>query len=184
MTFLKVSNFLSSPTRLATCRPTTPNTPSWETTDQHLSIGSWCPLVALISEAHVNTPHAALHLALQSYILISSLPTRPLSLPTARVSSRKFLLLERLLDMTTIQGTLMMFVSSPHIRNCHHTRMTLCVLVERNGYNVLPTATFANGTAIPNGQYKILIRALKIAGDATNLASYESWLSPPIEVAA
>lgn len=42
---------------------------------------------------------------------------------------------------------------------------------------------FANGTAIPNGQYRILIRALKITGDAKD-NDYESWLSPIIGIRA
>ncbi|KAJ6625831.1 subtilisin-like protease [Mycena sp. CBHHK59/15] len=49
---------------------------------------------------------------------------------------------------------------------------------------VLLTNTFANGTVIPNGTYKILLRALKVTGDPTNEADYESWLSPIIGVAA
>jgi len=49
---------------------------------------------------------------------------------------------------------------------------------------VLLTNTFANGTVIPNGSYKILLRALKVTGDPTNEADYETWLSPIIGVAA
>jgi len=43
---------------------------------------------------------------------------------------------------------------------------------------------FANGTTIPNGSYKVLLRSLRVTGDATNEADYESWLSPIIGVAA
>ncbi|KAJ7187915.1 subtilisin-like protease [Mycena filopes] len=43
---------------------------------------------------------------------------------------------------------------------------------------------FANGTVIPNGSYKVLLRALRVTGDATNEADYESWLSPIIGVTA
>ncbi|KAG8859613.1 hypothetical protein FRB91_007499 [Serendipita sp. 411] len=48
------------------------------------------------------------------------------------------------------------------------------------GYSTfaLMNATFANKTAIPNGRYKILLRALKITGDLTAQEDYESWLSP------
>ncbi|KAJ7693337.1 pyrolysin [Mycena rosella] len=49
---------------------------------------------------------------------------------------------------------------------------------------VVLTNTFANGTVIPNGSYKVLLRALKVTGDATNEADWESWLSPIIGVAA
>ncbi|KAI0063549.1 pyrolysin [Artomyces pyxidatus] len=37
---------------------------------------------------------------------------------------------------------------------------------------------FANGTDIPNGSYRILIRALKVTGDPSLEADFESWLSP------
>lgn len=43
---------------------------------------------------------------------------------------------------------------------------------------------FANGTVIPNGSYKVLLRALRVTGDPTNEADYESWLSPIINVKA
>ena len=46
----------------------------------------------------------------------------------------------------------------------------------------LDTPTFANGTTIPNGTYKLLLRALKVTGDPTNEADFESWLSPIIGV--
>ncbi|EKM54703.1 uncharacterized protein PHACADRAFT_258717 [Phanerochaete carnosa HHB-10118-sp] len=44
------------------------------------------------------------------------------------------------------------------------------------------TPTFANGSTIPNGLYKVLLRALKVTGDPTNEADFESWLSPIIGV--
>lgn len=52
--------------------------------------------------------------------------------------------------------------------------------LEYNGYNYFApaTPTFANGTAIPNGRYKILLRALKITGDPTKESDYDAWLSP------
>ena len=43
---------------------------------------------------------------------------------------------------------------------------------------------FANNTKIPNGQYRILLRALRITGDPTIEGDYESWLSPIINVNA
>ncbi|KAH9484870.1 Minor extracellular protease vpr [Psilocybe cubensis] len=39
---------------------------------------------------------------------------------------------------------------------------------------------FANGTAVPSGAYRILLRALRVTGDATRQEDYESWLSPVI----
>ncbi|KAJ7045889.1 subtilisin-like protease, partial [Mycena alexandri] len=46
------------------------------------------------------------------------------------------------------------------------------------------TNTFANGTIVPNGSYRILLRSLRVTGDPTNEADYESWLSPILGVAA
>lgn len=46
----------------------------------------------------------------------------------------------------------------------------------------LPAAQFANGTTIPNGLYKLLMRVLKITGDPANEADYEVFLSPEIGV--
>ncbi len=43
---------------------------------------------------------------------------------------------------------------------------------------------FANGTAIPDGLYKILFRALKVTGDAHSEADFESFLSPIVGVFA
>ncbi|KAH6897589.1 pyrolysin [Coprinopsis sp. MPI-PUGE-AT-0042] len=52
------------------------------------------------------------------------------------------------------------------------------------GYNalvwVLPE--YANGTRIEPGNYRILLRALKMTGDASKDEDYESWLSPVIGV--
>ncbi|KAI0088133.1 subtilisin-like protease [Irpex rosettiformis] len=50
-----------------------------------------------------------------------------------------------------------------------------------NLFDVTPP-TFANGTKIPNGQYKILLRALKVTGNPGNESDFESWLSPTIGV--
>ncbi|RPD78695.1 subtilisin-like protease [Lentinus tigrinus ALCF2SS1-7] len=52
------------------------------------------------------------------------------------------------------------------------------------GFNELsiPTPQFANGTTIPNGSYRILLRALKVTGDPTKEEDFESWLSPVIGV--
>ncbi|KAK7032714.1 minor extracellular protease vpr [Favolaschia claudopus] len=44
--------------------------------------------------------------------------------------------------------------------------------------------TFANGTTIRSGSYKVLLRALRVTGDPTNEADYESWLSPIIGISA
>ncbi|KAF8893560.1 subtilisin-like protease [Infundibulicybe gibba] len=44
--------------------------------------------------------------------------------------------------------------------------------------------TFANGTTIPNGLYRVLLRALKATGDPTKEEDFESWLGPIIGVQA
>jgi len=48
----------------------------------------------------------------------------------------------------------------------------------------LSTPTFLNGTTIPNGTYKFLLRALKITGNVKKQEDYESWLSLPFTIAA
>ena len=52
---------------------------------------------------------------------------------------------------------------------------------EFNEFAISPPV-FANGTTIPNGQYRILLRALKVTGDPTDEEDFESWLSPVIGV--
>ena len=53
-------------------------------------------------------------------------------------------------------------------------------------FNVLSInePVFANGTEIPNGLYKILLRVLKVTGDIESNDDYESWLSPIVGVTA
>jgi len=53
-----------------------------------------------------------------------------------------------------------------------------------NGYTAVDfeEPTFANGTTIPNGQYRVLLRALRVTGDPTNEADYDSWLSPIVGI--
>ncbi|CAE6487820.1 unnamed protein product [Rhizoctonia solani] len=46
-----------------------------------------------------------------------------------------------------------------------------------NGYSAVQVTAFANGTAIPDGSYKILLRALKITGDVKVEKDYEVWTS-------
>jgi hypothetical protein len=56
--------------------------------------------------------------------------------------------------------------------------------VSNGGWTTVPvrSARFANGTRIPNGRYKLLMRALKVTGDRGKEGDYESWLSPPFGV--
>ncbi|KAJ7282961.1 subtilisin-like protease [Mycena rebaudengoi] len=44
------------------------------------------------------------------------------------------------------------------------------------------SGTFANGTRVNDGQYRVLLRALKVAGNPKNEEDYESWMSPQIGV--
>ncbi|CEL53477.1 Minor extracellular protease vpr OS=Bacillus subtilis (strain 168) GN=vpr PE=1 SV=1 [Rhizoctonia solani AG-1 IB] len=53
---------------------------------------------------------------------------------------------------------------------------------DTNGYSAYQITQFANGTAIPDGSYKILLRALKITGDPIKEEDYEVWTSPEIDV--
>lgn len=46
----------------------------------------------------------------------------------------------------------------------------------------LDTPTFANGTIIPNGLYRLLIRSLRVTGNPDREEDYEAWLSPIIGV--
>ncbi|KAK0476848.1 subtilisin-like protease [Armillaria novae-zelandiae] len=54
------------------------------------------------------------------------------------------------------------------------------------GYNTIAmkSPVFANGTTIPNGSYKFLLRALKVTGDPRQEEDFESWLSPVIRIVA
>lgn len=54
-----------------------------------------------------------------------------------------------------------------------------------NGYTSYPfeVMAFANGTQVPNGSYRFLVRALRVTGDPEQNSDYESWLSPVVGVA-
>ncbi|KAF8757270.1 Subtilisin-like protein, partial [Rhizoctonia solani] len=58
---------------------------------------------------------------------------------------------------------------------------TLGVLFQED-YPSLQVTAFANGTAIPNGSYKILVRALKITGNPKKEEDYEVWTSSTVVV--
>ena len=53
-----------------------------------------------------------------------------------------------------------------------------------NGFHSfdMEEAVFANGTAIPNGMYRVLLRVLKVTGDRRKQEDYETWLSPIVGV--
>jgi len=53
-----------------------------------------------------------------------------------------------------------------------------------NGYSsfALSTPTFANGTTIPSGSYRVLMRALRVTGDPAREEDYDTWLSPILGV--
>ena len=54
------------------------------------------------------------------------------------------------------------------------------------GFSVfrLSKPVFANNAPIPNGRYRILMRALKVTGDPTDQNDFESFLSPVIDINA
>jgi hypothetical protein len=62
------------------------------------------------------------------------------------------------------------------------SRNSAAATADANGYSSYPVTQFANGTAIPNGSYKILVRALKITGDPKREEDYEAWTSSQIDV--
>ncbi|CAE6473946.1 unnamed protein product [Rhizoctonia solani] len=51
-----------------------------------------------------------------------------------------------------------------------------------NGYSGIQVVAFANGTAIPDGRYKVLFRALKITGNPRMQEDYEVWTSPTMVI--
>ncbi|KAM6501852.1 pyrolysin [Amanita muscaria] len=54
---------------------------------------------------------------------------------------------------------------------------------QSNGYSAFTLApTFANGTTIPIGSYRLLLRALRVTGNLKDQSQYESWLSPIINI--
>lgn len=54
-----------------------------------------------------------------------------------------------------------------------------------NGYNALSIlGTFANNSQIPDGQYRVLMSALRVAGDPSDDGDYERWLSPIVGINA
>ncbi|CCO36026.1 Minor extracellular protease vpr [Rhizoctonia solani AG-1 IB] len=60
-------------------------------------------------------------------------------------------------------------------------RNTIAPTPQDGGYSTIQISTFANGTQIPDGSYKILLRALKIGGMGQNNED-ETWVSPEITV--
>ncbi|CAE6445476.1 unnamed protein product [Rhizoctonia solani] len=61
-------------------------------------------------------------------------------------------------------------------------RNSAATTAEESGYYVVPINQYANGTAIPNGTYRILLRVLKITGNPDQEEDYETWTSPTIVV--
>ncbi|TFK18824.1 peptidase [Coprinopsis marcescibilis] len=55
---------------------------------------------------------------------------------------------------------------------------------EDSSYSTFPVYApfFSNGTAIPAGSYRLLLRALRVTGNPERQEDYESWLSPVIGV--
>ncbi|KAF5357287.1 hypothetical protein D9758_005834 [Tetrapyrgos nigripes] len=49
-------------------------------------------------------------------------------------------------------------------------------------YSPLNSLVFHDGTDIPKGTYRFLVRSLRVNGDAANLNHYDSWLSPIVGI--
>ncbi|KZV80251.1 hypothetical protein EXIGLDRAFT_714522 [Exidia glandulosa HHB12029] len=56
--------------------------------------------------------------------------------------------------------------------------------VDNPYYETAVPGVFANGTTIPVGQYKTLLRVLKVGGNPAKEEDYEAWLSPVVGVVA
>ncbi|CAE6446882.1 unnamed protein product [Rhizoctonia solani] len=61
-------------------------------------------------------------------------------------------------------------------------RNTIAPTAQAGGYSTVNIRQFANGTAIPNGSYRIMVRALKITGNPQFEGDYEMWTSPELQV--
>jgi len=48
----------------------------------------------------------------------------------------------------------------------------------------LEQPVFADGSAIPNGSYRFLAKALKVTGNPKKSQDWEAWLSPIVNVSA
>ena len=47
-----------------------------------------------------------------------------------------------------------------------------------NPFNTVPiNGTFADGSDVADGSYRVLLRALRVTGDRDALADYETWVS-------
>lgn len=55
-----------------------------------------------------------------------------------------------------------------------------------NGFNTfsLEAPVFANGTTIPNGLYRVIVRALRVTGNPQREEDYDVYLSPIVGVNA
>jgi hypothetical protein len=56
------------------------------------------------------------------------------------------------------------------------------VATEITGYEFVRIQSYLNTSAIASGEYKLLLRTLKITGNAASEEDYESWLSPVIKI--
>jgi hypothetical protein len=53
-----------------------------------------------------------------------------------------------------------------------------------NGFNAFVfTGMFANKKRVANGEYRILLRVLRVTGNHDDENDYEVWTSPPFKVA-
>jgi hypothetical protein len=52
-----------------------------------------------------------------------------------------------------------------------------CTQVRSSLFTTIPVV-FANGTAVPNGQYKVLLRALRVNGNPDTLDDYDIFVTP------
>jgi hypothetical protein len=56
-------------------------------------------------------------------------------------------------------------------------------MLSDNEFNSLNlTSTFTNGSQIPDGSFRVLLRALRVTGDPTQEKDYDSFLSPVLDI--
>ncbi|KAJ1305221.1 hypothetical protein OPQ81_000250 [Rhizoctonia solani] len=67
-------------------------------------------------------------------------------------------------------------------REPYSARNSAANTTAEGGYYLFRIYEFANGTAIPDGSYRVFFRALKITGDPNQERDYETWTSPKIIV--
>ncbi|KAJ8090060.1 hypothetical protein PM082_018640 [Marasmius tenuissimus] len=84
-------------------------------------------------------------------------------------------------DLNKVIGSKIPVVGSLFRNQTGLRRNTLRPIVNLPNYSSIllnNDVTFSNGTLVPDGTYKILVRALRVTGNHDNLNDWDTWLSP------